>query len=35
MQKLSPIRRWVGLRLISLGMRVYGGRLYWRLSGKL
>jgi hypothetical protein len=35
MQKLLTLRRWLGLRLIVLGMRVYGGRLSWRLTGEL
>jgi hypothetical protein len=35
MKKLSTFRRWLGLRLIMLGMRVYGGRVSWRLSGDL
>jgi len=35
MSSFARFRRFLGLRLIQLGMHIYGGRLTWHLSGKL
>jgi hypothetical protein len=35
MQKVVALRRWLGIRIVALGMRVYGWRVSWRLSGDL